>query len=203
MNRSERKRLIKGTNNKIYNQGRFYKVRYKIIGNNNRIYVDKYSKITHMQIVFHGNNNTIRIGEGCQLEKGLLWLEGNNCSLEIGDRVRVVDANISVAEDNQRIKIGDDCLFSYQVELRTSDSHSVIDKESGKRINFPASIELEPHVWVGARSCILKGVKVGENSIIGANSLVTKDIPANSLAVGSPAKVIKTNVTWNSRQLKE
>jgi len=55
-----------------------------------------------------------------------------------------------------------------------------------------APIILEDNVWLGARVIVLKGVTIGEGSVIGAGSVVTKDIPPRSLAVGMPAKVIKT-----------
>ena len=57
-------------------------------------------------------------------------------------------------------------------------------------------IIIEDNVWIGENVTILKGVRIGKGSVIGAGSLVCKDIPDGSLAVGSPAKVIKENITW-------
>lgn len=57
-------------------------------------------------------------------------------------------------------------------------------------------IEIGDHVWVGLRSVILKGVKIGNGAIIAAGSLVNRDVPPNSLAAGVPAKIIKTNIQW-------
>ncbi len=54
-----------------------------------------------------------------------------------------------------------------------------------------APISIENNVWIGEKATILKGVSIGENSVIGAGSVVTKSIPANCVAVGSPAKVIR------------
>ncbi len=55
----------------------------------------------------------------------------------------------------------------------------------------PEEITLEDNVWLGARTTVLKGVKIGSNSIIGAGSVITKDIPSNCMAAGNPAKVLK------------
>ncbi|EHM02236.1 bacterial transferase hexapeptide repeat protein [Acetobacteraceae bacterium AT-5844] len=52
------------------------------------------------------------------------------------------------------------------------------------------------HVWIGDDALVLKGVTIGQASIIGARSVVTKDVPPNSVAVGTPARIIRRNVTW-------
>lgn len=60
------------------------------------------------------------------------------------------------------------------------------------RVGEPKPVTIKDNVWLGYGVIVMKGVTIGENSIIGMNSVVTRDIPANSIAVGSPAKVIKT-----------
>ena len=87
-------------------------------------------------------------------------------------------------------------MFSSLIEFRTGDSHSIIDVVSKKRINYAQDVIIGNHVWIGAHSKILKGVTIGDNSIIGTNSLVTKNILKNSIAAGIPAKVLKSNVDW-------
>jgi acetyltransferase-like isoleucine patch superfamily enzyme len=64
-----------------------------------------------------------------------------------------------------------------------------------KRINYARDINIGKHVWIGAYVNILKGVTIGDNSIIGIRSIVTKNIPQNCIALGVPAKVIRENVT--------
>ncbi|MBQ3129797.1 MAG: hypothetical protein IJC23_02770 [Bacteroidaceae bacterium] len=59
------------------------------------------------------------------------------------------------------------------------------------RVGEPKPVRISNNVWLGYGVIVMKGVTIGENSIIGMNSVVTKDIPANSIAAGSPAKVIK------------
>ena len=59
---------------------------------------------------------------------------------------------------------------------------------------------IEDDVWIGTRVTILKGVTVGKGAIIGACSVVTKDVPPHSIVVGNPAKVVKENVTWRGKK---
>lgn len=107
-----------------------------------------------------------------------------------------MSAHLAVTEIGRKILIGNDCMFSREIKFITGDSHSIIDYETKERINFAKDIEVQDHVWIGTRSITLKGVKIGNNSIIGTNSIVTKDIPDHSIAAGIPSKVIKDNVDW-------
>ncbi|GAB6012659.1 acyltransferase [Viscerimonas tarda] len=195
-----RKNAIKGSNNKIVNRGRFYKVNKKIFGDNNYVEVDELSALSDVNIMIRGNNNRITIGKSTNIN-GTLWIEGSNCHITIGNRVTVINASFTVTEDNLAITVGDSCLFSYGIEVRTSDSHSIIDLASKERINRGESIEIGNHVWVGVKTMLLKGVKIGDDSVIGAQSLVTKDVPANSIAAGNPAKVVKSDITWDINQI--
>ena len=56
------------------------------------------------------------------------------------------------------------------------------------------------NVWIGYRAMILKGVTIGDNSVVAANSVVTKDVPSNSIVAGNPAKIIRTGINWRSTQ---
>lgn len=92
----------------------------------------------------------------------------------------------------EKIEIGYDVAISENVVIRDSDNHQIVS--SNHQMTSP--IKIEDHVWIGTNVIILKGVTVGEGSIIAAGSVVTKDIPKNSLAAGIPARVIKSNLEW-------
>jgi acetyltransferase-like isoleucine patch superfamily enzyme len=100
-----------------------------------------------------------------------------------------------------QLTIGDGCLFAADVDVTISDMHSIIDISTQKRINVAQNINIGNRVWIGQRSMVLKGAEIGDGSIIGAQSVVTKRIPANCLAAGSPARLIRPNVTWDSQLL--
>lgn len=102
---------------------------------------------------------------------------------------------LNIAEPDTNITIGEDCLFA-TVRFRPSDSHKIIGVATGERINPPADIVIGDHVWLAEDVLVLKGVTIGSGSIVGARSMVTRDLPSNVLAAGSPAKVIREGVRW-------
>lgn len=187
---------IAGKNNIINNKGILLKVKIDIIGDNNVIEIMKGSILSNMIIFIRGNNHKLKIGENCIYKCGSIWFEDNNCEIEIGQKTTIESAHLAVTEPYKKITIGEDCMFSSEIEFRTGDSHSIIDNATKKRINLAQNINVGNHVWIGAHSIILKGVTIGNNSIIGTNSLVTKSIPNNSVAAGIPAKIIKNNIDW-------
>lgn len=77
-----------------------------------------------------------------------------------------------------------------------TDSHTILDMQKNK-INENKEIIIGDHVWIGCRSIILKGTKIPDNSIIGAGSLVTKELQnENTIFTGNPIKAIKSDISW-------
>ena len=74
--------------------------------------------------------------------------------------------------------------------ITDADWHDVYDRTEA--IGQTAAVTLERNVWIGDGAIVCKGVRIGENSVIGAGSVVTKDIPANVIAAGNPAKPVKS-----------
>lgn len=92
------------------------------------------------------------------------------------------------------IRIGDGCAIAWNTELLDDDCHNL--RVDGQTRSRSAPIVLEDNVWVGHDVTIKKGVTIGEGAVIGSNTVVTDDIPANSLAVGNPAQVVYDDVEW-------
>jgi acetyltransferase-like isoleucine patch superfamily enzyme len=86
------------------------------------------------------------------------------------------------------IRIGDNCMFANNAYITDSDWHDIYNRVA---IGRTASVNIAPNVWVGDSAIICKGVHIGENTIVGAGSVVTSDIPSNAIAAGNPAKVIR------------
>lgn len=96
-----------------------------------------------------------------------------------------------------RIALGRLVMFSYGILLRNHDSHQVLSLETGARLNPPEDIVIGDHVWMCERSTVMKGVTIGRDSVVALGALVTKDVPANSIAAGVPARTVKTDITWD------
>ena len=92
-------------------------------------------------------------------------------------------------------------MLSYDIEIRNTDSHKIYDKNANKRINEGNSVRIGNHVWLGRRAIILKGVNIEDNSIVAAGSIVTKDVKANTIVSGNPAKRIKENIYWTREEV--
>ena len=86
-------------------------------------------------------------------------------------------------------------MFSRNIKIMTSDGHDII--HDSKRINQAKSITIGEHVWLADSVTILKGCSVGNGSVVGINSLVTRNIGSNKVAAGVPAVEIKDNINWD------
>ena len=89
----------------------------------------------------------------------------------------------------REVVIGDNTMLAHGVYITDSDWHDFYDRVRPSSISAP--VRIENNVWIGDSTIICKGVKVGANSIVGAGSVVTADIPPNTIAAGNPARVIK------------
>ena len=91
-------------------------------------------------------------------------------------------------QDQGGIEIGDGSLIGHNTTIATLNH----DFNPDKRANLhPSPVKIGKNVWIGSDCTILPGVEIGDGAVIGAGSIVTKSVPANSIAVGSPARVIK------------
>ncbi len=91
-------------------------------------------------------------------------------------------------QDQGGIEIGDGCLIGQQVVIATLN-HDLNPQRRGDM--FPKSVKIGKNVWVGAHSTILPGVTVGDNAVIAAGAVVTKNVPANTVVAGVPARKVK------------
>lgn len=188
---------------KITKLSHFVRIDKDIVGHNNSIFIDKNTTIHKALIRIHGNNNKIRFGKNVIIGSGCsFWMEGNNISIVIGDNTEFSrDIQINAQEDNSMIIIGSDCMFSNTITIRTSDSHPIYDLETNERLNNARNVIIGNHVWIAPNSKVMKGVKIGDGSIIGSDTMVTKSIEKNVLAVGHPAKPVKFNIKWTHDKL--
>ena len=132
------------------------------------------------------------MGEGCYIEPPLHANWGSHTHL--GNKV-YANFNLTLVDDTH-IYIGDNVMFGPNVTLCTA-GHP-IEPELRRQVyqyNFP--IHIEENVWIGAGVIVLPGVTIGKNSVIGAGSVVTRDIPENVVAMGTPCRVARPISEWD------
>ncbi|WED24313.1 sugar O-acetyltransferase [Vibrio sp. JC009] len=126
------------------------------------------------------------IGEDSYIEPPLRANWGKHTHL--GKNV-YANFNLTLVDDTH-IHIGDYVMIGPNVTLATA-GHPIDPEMRIKVAQFNVPIRIEKNVWIGANSVVLPGITIGENSVIGAGSIVTKDIPANVVAVGNPCRVLR------------
>lgn len=127
-----------------------------------------------------------QVGKDCYIEPPFRTNWGKHT--HIGDSF-YANFNLTLVDDTM-ITIGHHVMIGPNVTLTTA-GHP-IDPTTRKRIaQFNIPITVEDNVWIGANVVVLPGVTIGENSVIGAGSIVTKDVPANVVAVGNPCRVLR------------
>lgn len=139
------------------------------------------------------NGSHLRFGEKVNYA-GAIELFGQGSRITIGDNCEMSNAFL-MASSGKSIQIGSDCLFSDRVDIRTTDSHQIFDS-NGEQINEDADVRIGNRVWLGRGVAIMKGVTIGDDVVIGAHSVVTRDIQSSCVAAGTPARVIKHGTTW-------
>ncbi|KUJ84991.1 acyltransferase [Microbulbifer flavimaris] len=113
---------------------------------------------------------------------------GGDAFITIGDYVLISPGvRISAAES---ITIGDACMIAANVYISDSDWHGLYNRTRPFRCTAP--ITLGNNVWIGDSAIVCKGVSIGDNSVVGAGSVVTKSVPANTVVAGNPAREIKS-----------
>ena len=95
---------------------------------------------------------------------------------------------------------GRDCMVSYQVRMRSHNGHTVIDKNNKCAYKTRENVIIGDHVWIGTGSVIMPGTKIGDGSVVGANTFTNKEFGKNVMLVGSPAKVIHEGIDWDRRE---
>lgn len=157
---------------------------------------------TYGRLFFHrAPNSNIIIGKNCDFRSSklsnliginkfcILATQKKNATLSIGDNCGFSGVSIGCRE---YIKIGSNVLVGANVIITDTDWHSLKIKERRSGEPKTAHTIIENNVFIGVNSIILKGSHIGENSVIGAGSIVSGTIPANVVAAGNPCRILKT-----------
>jgi acetyltransferase-like isoleucine patch superfamily enzyme len=194
---------INGNNNIIHlSKSIVSKIDISITGNNNIINIDENSNLKNNKIRIVGNNHNLVINKNCRFINSSFWFEDKHNDIIIGNGTTCEGAHIAVTETRNKIIIGEDCMMSFGIDIRNGDSHVILNNSTGERINNAGNILIGDHVWIGAHVQILKNTNVESGSVLGIRSLISKNIPENSIAVGNPSRIVKNNIRWERDRTK-
>jgi maltose O-acetyltransferase len=142
---------------------------------------------------------TVTIGSGNSFGFGMATILGNGTILI---QARTPQARITIGEKNatsnnisivatDSINIGNRCQIGELVAIYDSDFHEINPAARNASAGEGAPVNIGNNVWLGSRVMVLKGVSIGDNSVVAAMAVVTKSLPSNCVAAGVPAKVVR------------
>ena len=192
----------------LFYWGKIFANRQFIINKSSLISISKYSIITlseHASFIINASwfkekqrryTSEFRLEDHSSFELQGDFKLYQGASIYVAPKAKLVIRGYGFLNTNatlncfEYIELGNDCAISDNVTISDSDSHSI----NGNKVTSP--IIIKDHVWIGKNAIILKGVTIGEGAVVAAGSVVTKDVPPNSLVGGVPAKVIKEHIEW-------
>lgn len=167
-----------------------------INGKNNVIICEENVSLWNSRIDFHNDNSILYLSSSSFDYHVNISINGNNVCF-IGKNNYFNGVLHLVLSESKNTIIGNDCLISYHISIRTSDAHLLYNSKTKERINYSKSVYIGDHVWLSQGTVILKGTQIGSGATIGANSVLSnKIVPSNTTYVGSPAKVLHEDSFW-------
>jgi acetyltransferase-like isoleucine patch superfamily enzyme len=148
-------------------------------------------------LAFIGPGCTLEIGPRATLELGRWSWVGHGCKIRAHEGAVSIGAKTVLGQECtissfQHVSIGRECVIADRVMLIDFD-HGMVEVERPIRLQgiYKRDVRVGHNVWIGYGACILRGVTVGDNAVIGTNAVVTRDVPANAVVGGVPARVIR------------
>jgi len=148
-------------------------------------------------MVFLGRRLELQIARPGRVEFGRFVWVGDRTKIRCHEGVVEIGAETVIGQEctisaYRRVRIGEQCVIADRAMFIDFD-HGVVEVERPIRVQgiYMRDVEVGSNVWIGYGACVLRGVRVGDNAIVGTNSVVTKDVPANAVVAGSPARIIR------------
>ncbi|HET7119648.1 MAG TPA: acyltransferase [Solirubrobacterales bacterium] len=148
---------------------------FLFLGRGLELVIARRGEVRFGRFVWIGDGTKIRCHEG-SVEIGAKSVLGQECTISA----------------YQHVRIGEQCVIADRTMFIDFD-HGIVEVERPIRLQgiYKRDVEVGNNVWIGYGACVLRGVRVGDNSVIGTNSVVTKDVPANAVVAGIPARIIR------------
>ena len=148
-------------------------------------------------LVFFGRGLQLQIGSRGEISFGRLCWIGDGTKIRSHEGVVEIGAKTVMGQEctissYRRVRIGEQCVIADRAMFIDFD-HGVTEVERPIRQQgiYSRELVIGSNVWIGYNACFLRGVRVGDNAIVGTNAVVTRDVPANAVVGGVPARVIR------------
>ena len=148
-------------------------------------------------LAFIGPRVVLQIGRGARIELGRWSWIGHGTKIRCHEGVVSIGAKTVLGQEctisaYQHVSIGRECVIADRVMLIDFD-HGMVEVDRPIRLQgiYKRDVCVGNNVWIGYGACILRGVTIGDNAVIGTNAVVTKDVPANAVVGGVPARLIR------------
>jgi acetyltransferase-like isoleucine patch superfamily enzyme len=147
--------------------------------------------------VFFGKRLALQIAPGATIRFGRFAWIGDGTKIRCHEGEVVIGAKTVLGQEctisaYRRVAIGEQCVVADRAMLIDFD-HGMVEVERAIRHQgiYMRAVEVGSNVWIGYGVCVLRGVRVGDNSVLGTSSVITKDVPANAVVAGAPAKILR------------
>ena len=148
-------------------------------------------------LAFVGPRCVVQVKKGGVVELGRWSWLGHGCKIRCHEGTVSIGAKTVLGQEctisaYQQVSIGRECVIADRVMLIDFD-HGMVEVERPVRLQgiYKRDVRVGHNVWIGYGACILRGVTVGDNAVIGTSAVVTKDVPPNAIVAGVPARVIR------------
>ena len=152
-------------------------------------------------LAFIGPGCSIEVGRRATVELGRWSWVGHGCKIRSHEGSVSIGAKTVLGQECtissfQHVSIGRECVIADRVMLIDFD-HGMVEVERPIRLQgiYKRDVRVGNNVWIGYGACVLRGVTVGDNAVIGTNAVVTRDVPANAVVGGVPARLIRMRET--------
>lgn len=184
----------------VASNARMRGTRIEFYGTSGTIELGQDVRLYDCTIIMRGTAPRLVIDAETRLQGVRIVVEDQGSRLQIGSKTTMTGAVLQ-AKEGGLVKLGSDCMVGSGAEVNNSDSHSLIEAESGKRLNPARDVVIGDHVWIGAGVWVSKGSQIGAHSVIAARSRVVGTLPKGVLAAGSPARIKREGVSWDRQRI--
>ena len=154
--------------------------------------------IIHRGVKVRTDNGVVRVGHFSEIHERVvlsaIGSPGRQAKLSIGDLTSIWYGTVVSARNE--IAIGRHCAISWNCTIIDNDMHQILYENEPASVPTELTVRIGDHVWIGASAIVLKGVTIGDNSVVAAGAIVTQDVPPNTLVVGAPAVPVRTLSGW-------